>query len=625
MLQDQTPARQAAWQAVATFKGGPGDFWPLLVQAVAHATGGELAVLYLREAGEGGGESWRAIANWPDVGVGKVPPLAASVPAPLLLQARTGGVACGAVVGGRWQVGLMGFKANDGAHELVLAVHLGAAALPEHEARACIATFLGLPALYEAGRLLRVGERDAARLAQTLEILGRVQEGTRFEQAALALVNDLAQGFGADTVSLSWRASEGLRLRATSHAERLDRRTELSALLEEAQQEALSQHCELAWPGGESQAVIVRAHARYAQLQSPGHLLTLPLQTDGDGGGGGEGGATSSAIGWGALTLERQRAAFTPAEQWALRLIGDLALPALQRLEALDRPLPRRLASEVWRSLPAMLKPHTAPGRRLAIGLALAGALVLLVPLPYQVDAGAVVKADEMAFVGAPFDGYIESSQARLGSAVKAGDVLFTLATRELTLDRASLLAEIAQHTREAEKRRSANQLPEMQIAEAQAAQSAARLQQIEYRLAQAQVRAPIAGVLVEGEPGKSLGGAVRRGDTTVKIAALQALHVEAAVPERHMSEVRPGQPVQVKLLAMPDQVVPMRLVRIIPAAAVKDGSNTFPARLEVEGVLPAAWRPGMSGVAKIDQGWRPLAWIASHRVLDYLRLTFWW
>ena len=207
MLQDPTPARQAAWQAVASFKGAPGEFWSLLVQAVAQATAGELSVLYLREAGAGGGESWRAIANWPAVGGGKVPPLAASVPAPLLLQARTGGLASGAVVGGRWQVGLMGFTANGGAHELVLAVHLGAAALSEHEARACIATFLGLPALYEAGRLLRVGERDAARLAQTLEIIGRVQEGTAFEQAALALVNDLAQGFGAETVSLSWRAS----------------------------------------------------------------------------------------------------------------------------------------------------------------------------------------------------------------------------------------------------------------------------------------------------------------------------------------------------------------------------------------------------------------------------------
>jgi multidrug resistance efflux pump len=619
MLQDPTPARQAAWQAVASFKGAPGEFWSLLVQAVAQATAGELSVLYLREVGAGGGESWRAIANWPAVGGGKVPPLAASVPAPLLLQARTGGVASGAVVGGRWQVGLMGFTANGGAHELVLAVHLGAAALSEHEARACIATFLGLPALYEAGRLLRVGERDAARLAQTLEIIGRVQEGTAFEQAALALVNDLAQGFGAETVSLSWRASEGLRLRATSHAERIDRRTELSALLEEAQQEALSQQCELAWPGEASQPVIVRAHARYAQLQAPGHLLTLPLavQMDTD--------AAASVRGCGALTLERQRAAFTPAEQWALRLIGDLALPALQRLEERARPLPRRLGTELWRSLPAMLKPDTAPGRRLALGLTLAVALVMLVPLPYQVDAGAVVKADVMAFVGAPFDGYIESSPARLGSVVQAGDVLFTLATRELVLDRASLLAEIAQHTREAEKRRSANQLPEMQIAEAQAAQSAARLQQVEYRLAQAQVRAPIAGVLVEGEPGKSLGGAVRRGDTTVKIAALQALHVEAAVPERSMSDVRPGQPVQVKLLAMPDQTVPMRLMRVIPAAAVKDGSNTFPVRLEVDGALPAAWRPGMSGVAKIDQGWRPLAWIASHRVLDYLRLTFWW
>ena len=31
-----------------------------------------------------------------------------------------------------------------------------------------------------------------------------------------------------------------------------------------------------------------------------------------------------------------------------------------------------------------------------------------------------------------------------------------------------------------------------------------------------------------------------------------------------------------------------------------------------------------MTGVAKIAIGWRPLAWIATHRLIDYLRITFW-
>jgi len=35
-------------------------------------------------------------------------------------------------------------------------------------------------------------------------------------------------------------------------------------------------------------------------------------------------------------------------------------------------------------------------------------------------------------------------------------------------------------------------------------------------------------------------------------------------------------------------------------------------------------WRPGMSGVAKLDAGTRTPLWIATHRTLDYLRLRWW-
>jgi hypothetical protein len=31
-----------------------------------------------------------------------------------------------------------------------------------------------------------------------------------------------------------------------------------------------------------------------------------------------------------------------------------------------------------------------------------------------------------------------------------------------------------------------------------------------------------------------------------------------------------------------------------------------------------------MTGVAKISIGWRPLAWIATHRLIDYLRIKLW-
>ena len=34
--------------------------------------------------------------------------------------------------------------------------------------------------------------------------------------------------------------------------------------------------------------------------------------------------------------------------------------------------------------------------------------------------------------------------------------------------------------------------------------------------------------------------------------------------------------------------------------------------------------RPGLSGVAKIDAGYRPLAWLLFHRAADWLRLAVW-
>jgi len=34
--------------------------------------------------------------------------------------------------------------------------------------------------------------------------------------------------------------------------------------------------------------------------------------------------------------------------------------------------------------------------------------------------------------------------------------------------------------------------------------------------------------------------------------------------------------------------------------------------------------RPGMEGVAKVEAGNRKLIWIATHKLMDWLKLTLW-
>ncbi len=611
MSQDVVTLAKERWQQwvqVSCFAGAPDEFWPLFTRTVTQTLGGELGICYARNSDPEGGERWQVVAHWPGVPVEQLPALTKSVAAAVIEETRSCGIAHGVSLLGGWRVGLMGIRVDEERTFLLLAVHLGAGALPEMEVRQGLATFQSAPNVYELHRQVRLGERDALRLAQAIELLGRVLSSDHFDKAALIVVNDLAERFACETVSMTWQRGGNLSLCALSHSEKIDRRSALTALLEEAGQEALTQGVEVVWPG--SGKVVVIAHERYAEMQRPGHLLTLPL-----------------FIGeqpLGSLTLERQLMGFSHSEQWALRMLADLLVTPLSLLEGRSRPLWRRLSAETWRSVDNRFKPTTRAGKNLAMGLVVLLLGILMIPVPYSISATAIVKTDTMAFIGAPFDGYLESSPLTLGGAVVAGEVVFSLATRELILEKASILADIAQYQREAEKRRGAGQMPEMQIAEAQVAQAQARLKLVEYRLDNAQAHSPIDGVLVEGEPAKNLGGAVRRGDVVVKIASVSGLYVEAAVREHDVTQIAYGQPVRLTLLANPAMTYAMTLKRIIPAASVKEGENTFPSRAEPNEAVPDWWRPGMSGVAKIDVGYRSLFWIATHRLNDYFRMLFW-
>jgi multidrug resistance efflux pump len=180
-------------------------------------------------------------------------------------------------------------------------------------------------------------------------------------------------------------------------------------------------------------------------------------------------------------------------------------------------------------------------------------------------------------------------------------------------------------YQREAEKARAGNQLAEMRIAQALADQAEARLSLLRYRLDQAVIRSPFDGVVIEGDLQQRIGAPVKKGDALFRIARLDLLYMEAEVNERDIHEVMNKAAGEIAFVTQPRLKFPVKIVRFESAAVPKDGKNIFLVRGAFEQKPENWWRPGMSGICKINVENRTLLWILTHRTIDFLRLFFWW
>lgn len=579
----------------------PDQFWPRYLAVVRGAVGAATADLYARDTGQPDGAAWQPVA-------GAAQPFDAHVTPALLQAARSEGIGVGQ------GVALALIPATDAGREVALLVTFPPQARADGRLHR-LAALAAVPLVYERGRTARLASRDALRLSQALGLVGNLVDAQGFDAATTVIVNRLAELFACEQVYLTWRRVGGQRLVAVSHGDLPEQRSSQAAQIEELAQEALTQQSEVLFPARDSDRAVALAAARFAESARPGHLITLPMidfAPDGQ------------LIEHGALCLTRRAQPFTEAEQWALRLFVELAAQILADKALAKRKLPLRLWHEIVRSSPRLLQVKTLPGRVLLGGAGALALVLLVLPVPYSVSATAVLKTEAVAFVGAPFNGYIQGSTLQLGAEVQAGDALLTMATDELTLERETRLAELAQANRDVEINRSLGKLPEMQVAKSRAEEIKSQVVLLDARIAAANVVAPMAGVVVDGEPAKRLGQAVSRGDMLVTIADIAGLYVEAVVSERDLNLINSGAGATLTLLANPDARFDLTVAQAIPAARQQDGENVFPVRMAGP-VQPAPWwLPGMTGVVKIDTGYAPLAWVISRRLIDYLRLQLW-
>jgi multidrug resistance efflux pump len=201
---------------------------------------------------------------------------------------------------------------------------------------------------------------------------------------------------------------------------------------------------------------------------------------------------------------------------------------------------------------------------------------------------------------------------------------LLKLDTSDLRVERAAAAAERQRFASEAEKAEADKKLADLRAARAALAQAQARLDLVDYRLGRAEMRAPFDGVVVEGDLRERIGAPVKIGDVLMKVSKLEGLYVEMRVPERDVDLIAGSREAEVAFTTRPEDTFGVTLERIEPAAQVEREGSVF----VVTGKLArgADWlRPGMSGVAKVESRSRTLAWIATHRLVDFLRLKLWW
>ncbi len=452
-------------------------------------------------------------------------------------------------------------------------------------------------------------EVGAERLFDVIDLSIRLGGHTRFMRAGLTLTNELAVRFECDRVALGWVQAREVRLKAVSHVEKFDRLTNASRELEAAMEEALDQDVDLFWPASDG-AQVLRAHETYARTQGSGHLLSVALRVE--------------SIPVAVMTFERRGRPFDHGEAWELRLIGEACSRILADLHDRDRWLGARLFSRMatWRDL--LLGPSHTAWKLASFGLVTLVAILALMPWAYRIDAPLVLRSKDLIFIPAPFDGYLRDVHIEVGDVVRAGSPLVDLDTRELLLEEAMTLADAVRFSREAEKAQAARQFADMQISLAREQQAASKLELIRFQLAHAGMRAPFAGVVVEGDLKKNLGAPVRKGDLLVKLARTGETYIELEVDQTDIHEVEIGMRGEFAFVGRPDRRYPLVVDRIDPASTMREGRNIYIARASIQAEMEAWWRPGMGGNARLDAGERSTIWILTRRTVRYLRHLFW-
>jgi multidrug resistance efflux pump len=463
---------------------------------------------------------------------------------------------------------------------------------------------------------------------RVLQLSRAVADAEGFLSAAMNLCNELANDTGATRVSLGWLKGRLIRVKALSHTEEFDKKQELIVQLEKTMEECYDQESQVLYdPSGTTRSDAVTRQAAILSRQQGGHIvLSLPLRRHADIEG--------------VVTLEFLHAtSINPRMIESLTISVDLLAPQLYDRHENDHWLITKAGISAQNTAEELLGP-----KHWIAKLVTAGVILLILVLTnffnipahvwllswadlrptYHVTAPMTFASVERRSLCAPFDGQIDQVFALPGQTVKAGDPLFSLKTDDLDKQLAKSNSDALYHQRKAEayaadSTKIADQLAE----EAQQHEAEAESSLLASQIARATLRAPFDGQILKGDLTDKKDTQVKEGEEQMVFGQPGKLRSELSVNERDIQDIVEGANGQLATTSKPTDKVPFKVARIVPLGQAKEGSNVFTVYGDPANIEPG-WRPGMAGEARVDVGKRTIAWIWSHRLLEFVRLKLW-
>jgi HlyD family secretion protein len=244
--------------------------------------------------------------------------------------------------------------------------------------------------------------------------------------------------------------------------------------------------------------------------------------------------------------------------------------------------------------------------------------------LDISADASGQIEPLRIVEVKSRVGGELQKIPVETGQELKAGDLIGLVDPRDVrnALDQARAdlaLANARVATTSAQRRRaqdlakagilSRQDLETTQLQEtdarAQLVKAKTNLQLAQERMGDVDIRAPIAGMVIEktveqGQIIASASGNVSGGTTLIKMADLSTVQARALVDETDIGRVKPGQPAQVSVEAYPGRTFRGSVSKIEPQAVVDQNVTMFPVLIELANP-DRLLKPGMNSEVSVS------------------------
>ena len=210
------------------------------------------------------------------------------------------------------------------------------------------------------------------------------------------------------------------------------------------------------------------------------------------------------------------------------------------------------------------------------------------------------------------------------GDGVEKDQVLARMDGREIRWELGTLSAELKHAEKEHDTALAAQDTASAQLARLDSERLQLEIGMLEERLGKLDVRSPIQGVVISGDPKESEGARLSMGETILEIGLMDDVTVELAIADEDVSYVKPGQSVRFRLIAQPHVRHEGEIVRIHPRSEQRGTANVFVA--DVKLLNPdSTLRPGMEGTARVTTARHPLAWNLFHKAWHSVRYRLGW